>query len=201
MTRNAVPWKAVKILNTKNDARFGASAVPILKPVNSVALATDTCKIYVSLPYSSLLILSAPRIKPKTYPFSPIYVSKRPIKAWTQPHKQHVQRIRDIDNRAIGAKLRRHLGHCRQHRRRRYRGQETAERDDRYDDGLAPVREAVIDLVRIARHHVAHVGHVMVVDARDRTLEFQAAIFRDDGRELFLSFWRGDLRHSRCGCG
>jgi hypothetical protein len=43
MTRNAVPWKAVKILKTKKDAKFGAKAVPILKPVNSVALATETC--------------------------------------------------------------------------------------------------------------------------------------------------------------
>jgi hypothetical protein len=42
MTRNAVPWKAVKILKTKNDARLGAKAVPMLKPVNNVALATDT---------------------------------------------------------------------------------------------------------------------------------------------------------------
>jgi hypothetical protein len=43
MTRNAVPWKAVKILKMKKDARFGARAVPILKPVNNVALATETC--------------------------------------------------------------------------------------------------------------------------------------------------------------
>jgi hypothetical protein len=43
MIRNAVPWKAVKILKTKKEARFGARAVPILKPVKSVALATDTC--------------------------------------------------------------------------------------------------------------------------------------------------------------
>lgn len=43
MTRNAVPWKAVKILKTKKDARLGASAVPIEKAVKSVALATETC--------------------------------------------------------------------------------------------------------------------------------------------------------------
>jgi hypothetical protein len=49
MTRNAVPWKAVKILKTKKLAKFGASAVPILKPVNSVALATDTYIVHVSL--------------------------------------------------------------------------------------------------------------------------------------------------------
>ena len=42
MTRNAVPWNAVKILKTKKAARFGASAVPIEKAVKSVALATDT---------------------------------------------------------------------------------------------------------------------------------------------------------------
>lgn len=40
--RKAVPWKAVKILKTKNEARFGARAVPMLKPVKSVALATET---------------------------------------------------------------------------------------------------------------------------------------------------------------
>jgi hypothetical protein len=49
MTRNAVPWKAVKILNTKKAAKFGAKAVPILKPVKSVALATDTCSSCISL--------------------------------------------------------------------------------------------------------------------------------------------------------
>jgi len=42
ITKNAVPWKAVRILNTKNDARFGARAVPMENAVNSVALATDT---------------------------------------------------------------------------------------------------------------------------------------------------------------
>ena len=45
MTRNAVPWKAVRILKTKNDARLGARAVPIEKAVNSVALATETCEL------------------------------------------------------------------------------------------------------------------------------------------------------------
>lgn len=45
MTKNAVPWKAVKILNTKKDARLGARAVPIEKAVKRVALATDTCDL------------------------------------------------------------------------------------------------------------------------------------------------------------
>jgi hypothetical protein len=51
MTRNAVPWNAVKILKTKKLARFGANAVPTLKPVNSVALATETCTVLVSPAY------------------------------------------------------------------------------------------------------------------------------------------------------
>jgi len=38
-----VPWKAVRILKTKNDTRFGARAVPIEKAVNSTALVTETC--------------------------------------------------------------------------------------------------------------------------------------------------------------
>jgi hypothetical protein len=45
MTRNAVPWKAVRILKTKKDARLGAKAVPIEKAVNSIALATETCRL------------------------------------------------------------------------------------------------------------------------------------------------------------
>jgi hypothetical protein len=40
--RKAVPWKAVKILKTKKDARLGAKAVPIEKAVNSAALTTET---------------------------------------------------------------------------------------------------------------------------------------------------------------
>jgi hypothetical protein len=47
--RKAVPWKAVKILKTKKDARFGARAVPILKPVKSAAEPTETCKMLISL--------------------------------------------------------------------------------------------------------------------------------------------------------
>jgi hypothetical protein len=43
MTKKAVPWKAVRILKTKKDARLGARAVPILNPVNNVALMTETC--------------------------------------------------------------------------------------------------------------------------------------------------------------
>jgi hypothetical protein len=50
MIRNAVPWKAVKILKMKNEAKFGANAVPILKPVNNAALATETCGFGVSIP-------------------------------------------------------------------------------------------------------------------------------------------------------
>ena len=42
MTRNAVPWKAVRILNTKKAARFGARAVPMEKAVNKAALVTET---------------------------------------------------------------------------------------------------------------------------------------------------------------
>jgi hypothetical protein len=42
MTRNAVPWKAVNILNTKNAARLGARAVPMEKPKNRTALVTET---------------------------------------------------------------------------------------------------------------------------------------------------------------
>jgi hypothetical protein len=42
MTKNAVPWKAVKIRNTKKAAKFGARAVPMEKAKNSAALATDT---------------------------------------------------------------------------------------------------------------------------------------------------------------
>jgi hypothetical protein len=57
--RNAVPWKAVKILNTKKAAKFGANAVPILKPVKSVALATETCSSSVSLYCVQYLMLSA----------------------------------------------------------------------------------------------------------------------------------------------
>jgi hypothetical protein len=45
MTKNAVPWNAVRILKTKKAARFGARAVPIEKAVNSVALATETCEL------------------------------------------------------------------------------------------------------------------------------------------------------------
>lgn len=49
MTRKAVPWKAVRILKTKNAARFGASAVPIEKAVNRAALTTETyCLTLVS---------------------------------------------------------------------------------------------------------------------------------------------------------
>lgn len=42
MTRKDVPWKAVKILKMKKDAKLGARAVPIEKAVKSAALATDT---------------------------------------------------------------------------------------------------------------------------------------------------------------
>ena len=35
MTKKLVPWKAVRIRKTKNDGRFGASAVPIEKAVNN----------------------------------------------------------------------------------------------------------------------------------------------------------------------
>jgi hypothetical protein len=52
MTRNAVPWKAVKIRKMKNDAKFGARAVPILKAKNSVALATETYTSNVSRRHS-----------------------------------------------------------------------------------------------------------------------------------------------------
>ena len=49
MTKKAVPWKAVKILKMKNATRLGASAVPTLNAVNSVALATDTYISVISL--------------------------------------------------------------------------------------------------------------------------------------------------------
>jgi len=49
ITRKAVPWNAVKILNMKKDARFGESAVPMLNAVKSVALATDTCVGIISV--------------------------------------------------------------------------------------------------------------------------------------------------------
>ena len=38
--RKLVPWKAVKILNTKNAPRFGARALPMLKAVNKIALSS-----------------------------------------------------------------------------------------------------------------------------------------------------------------
>jgi hypothetical protein len=63
MIRNAVPWKAVKILKTKKDAKFGARAVPILKPVNSAALPTETYMLMISLCYEGRSMLSAPEIK------------------------------------------------------------------------------------------------------------------------------------------
>lgn len=44
ITKNAVPWKAVKIRNTKKDAKSGARAVPIENAKNSAALATETYK-------------------------------------------------------------------------------------------------------------------------------------------------------------
>ena len=42
MTRKAVPWNAVKILKTKNEAKLGAKAVPMENAVKRVALATLT---------------------------------------------------------------------------------------------------------------------------------------------------------------
>jgi hypothetical protein len=59
ITRNAVPWKAVKILKTKKDAKFGARAVPMLKAVNSAALTTETYVMTVSISYMSYSVLSA----------------------------------------------------------------------------------------------------------------------------------------------
>lgn len=48
ITRNAVPWNAVKIRKTKKDARLGAKAVPMEKPKKSTALVTETWKCEVS---------------------------------------------------------------------------------------------------------------------------------------------------------
>jgi hypothetical protein len=42
MTKKAVPWKAVKIRKTKNEAKLGASAVPIENAKNNAALPTET---------------------------------------------------------------------------------------------------------------------------------------------------------------
>jgi hypothetical protein len=70
MIRNAVPWKAVKIRNTKKDAKFGAKAVPMLKAVKRVALATETCLSSISFYRIGCSVLSASTTKH-------IYWSKR----------------------------------------------------------------------------------------------------------------------------
>ncbi len=41
--RKAVPWNAVRIRNTKYEARFGAKAVPMLKAKNKAADMMQIC--------------------------------------------------------------------------------------------------------------------------------------------------------------
>jgi hypothetical protein len=139
----------------------------------------------------TILAIWARRPTVDAYPFPAIDIPIRSIKAWTNAHKQHVQRIRDIDDATIRAKSSRYFGNGRQNGGRGDWGQEAAERHDCYDDVLSPVREAIVYLVVVSGSNISDSGHVMMADSRDGALEVESALLVRNDRgilDLLLGF-------------
>lgn len=89
VTRNAVPWNAVKILKTKNAARFGDNAVPMLNAVNSIALPTETCSSTISDAENRSVVLTRCLLV-NAYPFPAVDITVWSIEARADAHEQHV---------------------------------------------------------------------------------------------------------------
>jgi hypothetical protein len=143
------------------------------------------------------------RLSIKAYPFSAINVPIRSIETGTETHEQHIQSVRYVDDGPIRVICSRHFRHSRQDGRGRYGREEATERYDRHDDSLSTLREAVVDLVRVTRHNIADICHVMVTDGGDCLLQLKPTFFRNDGgvlRLLFRPRGVGSSRYCRGWC-